>query len=207
MPPKVQVSKDTILNTAMELVFREGPDVITYQALAKELGRSTQTIAWKFGSIGNLLDELAEYILDYFNTQIIQGWNNGKNPIADFTFTEEVYLKLAFEQPNLVQFVRSHSTRSAADGGVGFVFDQEKSKDLRQYIVKAAGINDNQAADYIKNIVIYAHGLVSMAVDRTINIAFEDASAMIRQASITYLVGYGVPEDMAVSFFGENNDI
>lgn len=45
MPPKTQIPKEMILKTGLDLVIREGYEVINIKRLAKEIGCSTQPIS------------------------------------------------------------------------------------------------------------------------------------------------------------------
>ena len=51
MPPKTQIPKEKILRTGLDLVIREGYEVINIKRLAQEIGCSTQPISWSFGNI------------------------------------------------------------------------------------------------------------------------------------------------------------
>ncbi|MDY4839983.1 MAG: TetR family transcriptional regulator, partial [Lachnospiraceae bacterium] len=42
MSPRVQIPKEKILETALQLLIRDGYEAITIKAVAKELGTSTQ---------------------------------------------------------------------------------------------------------------------------------------------------------------------
>ena len=53
MPPKIQIPKEKILRTGLDLVIREGYEVINIKRLAQEIGCSTQPISWSFGH-GNI---------------------------------------------------------------------------------------------------------------------------------------------------------
>ena len=59
MPKKVQTTKESIINAALELVRRDGTSAINARAVAKELGSSTQPIFSNFASINELF--LAAY--------------------------------------------------------------------------------------------------------------------------------------------------
>ena len=65
MSPRVQIPKEKILETALQLLIRDGHEAITIKAVAKELGTSTQPISWTFGNMENFRTALAEYALNY----------------------------------------------------------------------------------------------------------------------------------------------
>lgn len=200
MPPKVQVPKEQILKAALDIVIREGPDSITYKSLAKELGRSTQTIAWKFGNMENFRTELASFAVDYFNSKIRPG---GRNPVANFAAVGEAHLRLAFEAPNFIRFVRANSDRISSRGGNGAVFYPEKSAALRQALSWVMGVPEEKAVEFMQAVVVYTQGLVSMVVDGTIPISLEEGIRMMRQNGIVYMIHAGVPEETAKKLLEE----
>ena len=54
MPPKVKVSKETIVTTAFALTQKEGAQAINARSVAKALNCSTQPIFSNFSSIEEL---------------------------------------------------------------------------------------------------------------------------------------------------------
>lgn len=204
MPPKVQIPKEHILETALQLVIREGPDAVSIKRMAKELGSSTQPISWTFGNMEGFRCELAAYALRYFNGKVSSNTGAGQNPAAGFAVVGESYLQIAFEEPNLIHFVRANSRRIVERGGMGYVFDPEKSRELRMALMGYLGINEEATATFMQTVVIYTQGLVSMVVDGTIPVSFEEAVRMMRETGIAYLIYAGVPEEKARAIFAPN---
>ena len=57
MPPKVRITKDDIIKTAIELVRRDGADALNVRAIAAYLGCSTQPVFSNFRSMDELFTE------------------------------------------------------------------------------------------------------------------------------------------------------
>ncbi len=201
MPPKVQIPREQILDTALQLVIREGPDAVNIKRVARELGCSTQPISWTFGNMDGFRNELAAHALRYFNEKVSDNTGTGKNPVSGFAVVGESYLQVAFNEPNLIHFVRANSKRIVAKGGLGFVFDPEKSRNLRMALENYLGISSEYAAGFLQTVVVYTQGLVSMIVDGTIHITYDDAVSMMREAGIVYLIYAGVPAEKARALF------
>ena len=70
MPPKTQIPKEKILRTGLDLVIREGYEVINIKRLAQEIGCSTQPISWSFGNMETFREELFRYALNYMNSKM-----------------------------------------------------------------------------------------------------------------------------------------
>ncbi len=195
--PKVQISKDKILETALKLLIREGSKAITISRLAKEMDCSTQPISHTFGSMENFREEFAEYVTGYFyrrNTLIAD------NPVKMFGSVGVRYLKIAFEEPNLIYFLREHSRDFFAHGGRGTIFEKNKSRDIAKALSAFLGISEENAALFMQTMVTYSKGLVSMVVDGTISISFSESLRRLEEIGKMCLVYLGVPDDKAGDF-------
>ena len=94
MPPKVQIPKDRILETALQLLIRDGHEAITIKAVAKELGTSTQPISWTFGNMENFRTALAEYALNYANQKM---FSDSDDPMKSYRKVGTGYIDMALD--------------------------------------------------------------------------------------------------------------
>ena len=192
--PKVQIPRERILRAAMDLVIREGNQALTIGRLAKELGCSTQPISWTFGSMEAFREEFAEYVLREFNSREVP---HGTGAVQMFAAVGLRYLRAAFDEPNLIHFIRANSQRMVAHGGIGTVFDPQVHEKLVKTLSQSLGITAADAAHFIQTSVIYTQGLVSLIVDGTIHIDYADAVHHLETIGIQCLVLAGVPEETA----------
>ena len=65
MARKTQISREIILYTAFQMLIRDGYNTINITSLAREIGCSTQPIAWHFGNMEGLRAALLQHCLDY----------------------------------------------------------------------------------------------------------------------------------------------
>lgn len=70
MARKKQISKEVILQKALEVLIRDGYSSINIKTLSQEIGCSTQPLVWHFGNMERLRAALAEYALNYANHKI-----------------------------------------------------------------------------------------------------------------------------------------
>ena len=54
MPPKVRITKEDIIHTAVEIVRRDGTGAINARVIAKELNCSTQPVFSNFATMEDL---------------------------------------------------------------------------------------------------------------------------------------------------------
>lgn len=198
MPPKTQIPKEKILDTALQLVIREGYEVINIKRLAKELGCSTQPISWSFGNMEAFREELFRYALNYMNSKMRP---NGINPVAALFSVGETYVNMAFDEPNLIRYLRKDSQGLVNLGGIGAVFDEEKNKSLREALSRVVGISEEKAREFMNTVVIYTQGLVTFIIDGTITVSREEAMGMLEGVGVMHLVYAGIPYERALVLF------
>lgn len=198
MPPKTQIPKEKILDTALQLVIREGYEVINIKRLAKELGCSTQPISWSFGNMEAFREELFRYALNYMNSKMRP---NGTNPVAALFSVGETYVNMAFDEPNLIRYLRKDSKGLVNLGGIGAVFDEEKNKSLREALSRVVGISDEKVREFMDTVVIYTQGLVTFIIDGTITVSREEAMRMLEGVGVMHLVYAGIPHERASVLF------
>lgn len=77
MPSSPKIPKEKILQTALNLIIRDGYDAVNIKTVAKELGCSTQPVSWHFGNMEGFRKALAEYALNYANSKLLSITESG----------------------------------------------------------------------------------------------------------------------------------
>ena len=128
---------------------------------------------------------------------------NGKNPAAAFFSVGETYVIMAFDEPNLIRYLRTDSKGLVNLGGIGAVFDEEKNKSLREALCRVVGISEEKAGEYMNTVVIYTQGLVTFIIDGTITVSREEAMRMLENVGVMHMVYAGIPFEKASVLFKE----
>lgn len=197
MPPKVQTTKEQMLEAALQLLIREGQEAVNIKTVAAELGCSTQPLSRNFGSMETFRKELADYALRYFNRKVNNRMRGRKNPLASYMAVNEIYLQISIEEPKLFCFVRDNCRGFMFAGGAGSLLDERKTEGLRRAISEYLGIDDKQTEALMKLIIIYTRGLADMAADGSLIISQWRAIKMLREECIAHMVYAGVDEKTA----------
>ena len=66
MPKNISISKDNILNTALEIVREKGIDAVSNREIAKKLNCSIRPIYYQFKNSEELMMELNKVMIKYF---------------------------------------------------------------------------------------------------------------------------------------------
>ena len=115
MARKTQVSKEMILQTALEMIIRDGYSAINIKTLSKEIGCSTQPLVWHFENMAGLRKALAVYALDYANEKMRPCTQNGMDAFAGIG---TAYINLAFDEPNLFKYLYMSGESGFQAGGL-----------------------------------------------------------------------------------------
>lgn len=182
--PKAQITKEQILESALQMVIAQGCDAVNIKSVAQKLGCSTQPISWTFGHMENFRNELWVYALKYVNEKMTA---RGENPIDAYGKVGSVFIDLAYDAPNLILFLQRDEKRLKAAGGFGGSFDEDARKVRRDELVKQYGCTQEQAERFFRDIMIYTQGVVSMIIIGGLEVKRETAYQMLVDMSASLI--------------------
>ena len=168
MARKVEISKEVILQAALDMLIRDGYSSINIKTLAKEIGCSTQPIVWHFDNMEGLRKALAEYARAYANNQMFP---TAQNAVVAFEQTGIGYVKIAAHEPNLFRFLYLDGYQGTCANN----FD--------------ALISNNA------NAIIYTHGIAALVATGVIKATEEEMMELVNRAADAFIVQEGVPAD------------
>lgn len=103
MPPKVKITKDDIIQTAVELVKERGEGAINARAVATALGCSTQPVFSNFATIEELREQTAKAAYDRYLGFIRSEVESGKYP--PYKSFGMAYIRFAKEENELFKLL------------------------------------------------------------------------------------------------------
>lgn len=184
MARKTQISKEVILEAAFQILLRKGYGAINITGLAKEIGCSTQPIAWQFGSMEGLRAELLEYCLNFLKDRFVVEGDNISGILEGIAFR---YIELAVDYPNLYKYLymsEQDGKKMAETARALRVGNQEKVVRMLQ---EKHGVSAEGAAKYLLNLQLYVHGIASFVVTKVEFPSKELIMQMIHDASEAFI--------------------
>lgn len=185
--PKVQISKERILEAALGIVIAEGHESVNIKTVAAKLGCSTQPISWTFGNMENFRTALAEYAHEYVNEKMYSG---SSDVFEEYGRVGAVYIDLAFDAPNLIHFLRSDEKRFQERGGFAHSLDEQVKKRREHSLAEQLHCTPEQAEVYIRDMRIFTQGIVSSILSGVLCVTREEAYAMLAETSRRYLISF-----------------
>lgn len=184
MARKVQISKEMILQAALEMLIRKGYSAINIKMLSKEIGCSTQPLVWHFENMEGLRKALAEYALNYANEKMRSCMQNGMETFVDFGIA---YINLAFDEPNLFKYLYMSGESGFQAGGFAVLVNADENAVIAGKIAGYVKISKEDASHFLQNIMIYTHGLASFIASGIIISSKEEVKTMVKQTANAFL--------------------
>ena len=184
MARRTQISREIILDTAFRMLVRDGYGAINITALAREIGCSTQPIAWHFGNMDGLRNALLRYSLDHLRDHFTL---SGDSTGPMLTEIQRRYIDLAFDSPHLYKYLYMTDQ--------DFMKTEELIQTLRfpnyekvlQLLQQEYAVPEPLARRYLLDLQLYVHGIASCAVSKIPFATKEEVLAMIHDANESFL--------------------
>lgn len=171
MPPKVKITREEIINTAIELVRANGETALNARAISTALNCSTQPVFSNFATMNDLnktvIHSVYELYLDFINKEV----QSGKYP--QYKAYGMAYIRFATEEKELFRllFMRDRTNEDISPS-----IDFERSVEL---IMEANGVSKEEAMLMHLEMWTCVHGIGVMIVTSFLSFDQELISKMI----------------------------
>ena len=188
MGRKTQITKELILETALQMLIRDGYKAITVKTLAAEIGCSTQPIVWHFENMNGFRKAFFEYCIGYAKSQFTV-WNGSLDDLL--TETARGYVTIACNMPHLFRFVFVDNKEDCKNSEVVQDLQLDNTKKIIHLLCKEKGLDEQQAASFLMNYEFYIHGIASYTASGFVNYPEEEIVAMANRARDAFLAYEG----------------
>ena len=98
MGRKTQITRQIILENALQLLLKEGYEAITVKTLAERIGCSTQPIVWHFENMQGFRKAFLDYCIAYAKSRFTV-WEGSLDQLLTETAPEHLYRASRMQQP------------------------------------------------------------------------------------------------------------
>ena len=185
MPPKVKVTKEEIVSTAMEVVRQQGAAALNARAVATVLGCSTQPIFSNFVTMEELRLAVVEQADALCNEYIRCDVERGHYP--PYKASGMAYIRFAKEEKELFKllYMRDRAEEKVA---ADFVIGQPTEDILHS----STGLDGDVAKLFHLEMWAYVHGIAVMYATGFLNPDEELVSRMLTDAYLGMRKQYGM---------------
>ncbi len=155
MPPKVRITKEKIIRTAVEIVRRDGPDAVNARAVANELNCSTQPVFSNFATMEKLRHAVVvaadALYQDYTNREI------AAEKYPAYKAAGMAYIRFAKEEKELFKllFMRDRSKEPVQQ-------ETEELNKIYSIVQTATGLDREKGKLFHLEMWVYVHGIAAM---------------------------------------------
>jgi AcrR family transcriptional regulator len=183
MGRKTQITKELILETALQMLLREGYGSINVKTLAAEIGCSTQPIVWHFENMTGFRSAFFEYCIAFAQSQFTPWGGSLDDLLAE---TARGYITIACNMPHLFRFVFADS-REDCRGAAVQKMQRDSTEKILELLCREKAMTQTQAETFLLNYEFYIHGIASYAAGGFVNDPEEKIIAMANRAKDAFL--------------------
>lgn len=175
MPPKVRITKQEIVNTAVQLVRENGEVGINARIIASRLGCSTQPIFWNFSSMDELRLSVIEKANELCESYIKKEIESKSYP--SYKASGMAYIRFAKEEKELFKllYMRDRTGETLPE-------EMELTDGMKQIIHSSTGLDGENLQLFHLEMWAYVHGIAVMFASGFVNLEWELVSKMLTDA-------------------------
>ncbi len=177
MPAKKVITKEIILDTALQVLCKDGIEAVNVKNLAKEMHCSTQPIYLSFEGMDQLREALIQAAVAKFEELLGQESVDGSVQLYGIA-----YIQLAKKQPQLFRFLfmREHAFEEIRQT-LQPLLEQEINRFMKKY-----RISYDEAHQFHDQLWMHAHGIASMIATGFCDWDMEKVERMIRECYASF---------------------
>ncbi|PZD95250.1 hypothetical protein DNH61_11870 [Paenibacillus sambharensis] len=175
MPPKPKVTRELVLEAALELVREEGMNAVNARNVAKKLGTSTQPIFSHFPSMEELKEAICVYAEHLYNTAMLEAMKSGSN---GFLAMGLAYIRFARTEKRLFHLLFM-SGRLQQEKVSDIAGANEGDEQVIAMIGSMTGLSVGQARKLYAGIWFTTHGIASLLATNGSSMDDEEAQAVL----------------------------
>ena len=185
MARKVTISKEVILDAALKMLIRDGYSSVNVKTLANEIGCSTQPIVWHFENMEGLRTALAVYAAEYAAKK---SFSKSEDKMESFEFLGRSYVRMALKEPNLFKFLYLGESPVSKPRGIKDFAKSKNNKEIILSLSEQTGLSEKQVISFVRNTLIYSHGIATMIATGMLNGTEKEMMNMINAAADAFLL-------------------
>lgn len=171
MPPKVKITKEEIIKTALGILREKGASSINARGIADELGCSTQPVFSNFATMDELQSEVMNTAYQLYFGFLEREVRSGKYP--DYKAFGMAYIRFAKEERELFKYL---FMRDRASDTFSQTPDFERSVEM---IMNSNGLTREKAERLHLEMWMLVHGIGTVIATSFLNFEWETISDML----------------------------
>ena len=175
MPPKVKITKEDVINAAVDIVRESGAEALNARIIASVLKCSTQPVFSNFATMDELRLAVVERADKICGEYIKREIKNGKFPT--YKASGMAYIRFAREEKELFKllYMRDRTNETVPESN-------ELGDKMESIVQSNTGLNGDTAKLFHLEMWAYVHGIATMVATGFENLDGELVSRMLTDA-------------------------
>lgn len=175
MPPKVKVTKEDIIHTAVTIVRNSGAQAINARTVAAALNCSTQPVFSNFATMEELRLAVVEQADSLCQAYMRREMESGKYPA--YKASGMAYIRFAKEEKELFKllYMRDRSGELIPEGA-------GLTDEMQTMVQNNTGLDETDAKLFHLEMWAYVHGIATMFATGYLDLEWELVSRMLTDA-------------------------
>ncbi len=162
MPPKIRITKDMIINAAVEVAKQSGYEKINARTVSEQLHCSTQPVMYHFSTI-DAMKRAAYARVDQMHTEYLMTVSSQDDPILGIGLN---YIRFAVEEPQLFRFLFQYGY--AQENSLLEMIDSEELIPVLAAMQEGSGLSMEKTRQVFLTVAMFAHGYASIIANNSL---------------------------------------
>lgn len=185
MPRKMTFQKEDVLNTAYEIVEKEGFEGINARRIASELNSSVHPIFKHFKDMEDLKKAVYEKIYGKYQEYMLSGVNEEKA----YKKMGMSYIEFAKDYPEFFKIIFMQKTNLNAEN---FVMTDKIGDDVIKRGQILTGLSFEEQKKFHVKVWIFTHGIACLVATKTVEFSDNEISELLGNTVLEMLKGFKI---------------
>ena len=163
MAKTTKITKEIILEKALEIIRTQGIEKVSNREIAKKLNSSIRPIYYQFKNSEELYNELLMKMETYFYSFLLD------NEIGDIPKYKQIginYIKFAKEEANIFKALFMKKNNLVVENFIGQI---KEFKEIEKFVKVSTNLKNEEIKSFHVKMWIFTHGLATLVASNTIN--------------------------------------
>ena len=162
MPPKMRITKEMVVDAAVEIARQSGYENINARTVAGQLRCSTQPVMYHFATIDSL-KKAAYAKADQLHSEYLMDIAPDRVPVLGIGLN---YIRYAVEEPQLFRFL--FQSGYAEESNLLDMIDSEELEPVLAAMQEGTGLDRKKTREVFLTVALFAHGYASIIANNSL---------------------------------------
>ena len=187
MPAVKKISKEAVIDAAVEVLRKEGFSAVNARSVAKELGCSTQPLYCSFGNMEELKAALTERAIQMHTQRVRESLRSHEGNDSRYSSYGMGFVKFAAQEKQFFRWLYLEGEQ------FGPYQNDVLEPEVIQTLVDEFGYDEETAKKFHRDMVYYSYGLAILANTDHLNLTEAELREAFRREFRALIAIYGKP--------------